>query len=171
MKSRRAELLNSFLSELCENPFIHSVIYRSPRWHCSANAGERTPPLPLCKHHKLRSATEAAPSLPPFLSFSLPPFLSPSLLLSFSYVCSLTLYPNICLLAFVWLSFPSRLPIIYKTLLFPFIFFSMTCPAEREETVGSNGRKKCVPFPLISAACLKRTEHTVISHTQNHQIR
>lgn len=77
--------LNSFLQELCKSPFIQSEICTSPHWHCSANAGKRTPPLPLCKHHELRAATEAALSL----SLSLPLFLSVPLSLTCVLSCSL----------------------------------------------------------------------------------
>lgn len=81
----KSQPLNSFLQELCKSPFIQSEICTSPHWHCSANAGKRTPPLPLCKHHELRAATEAALSL----SLSLPLFLSVPLSLTCVLSCSL----------------------------------------------------------------------------------
>lgn len=103
--------------------------------------------------------------------------LSPSLCSHHSHVGSLTLCSNICLLAFVWLSFPSLPPKNTKhsslSIQFFFPLWPITIPfrpAKREETE-SLARKKSVPFPPNLAACLKRTEHSVINHFKNHPIR
>lgn len=43
------------LPELCEEPSPQPLMCRSPRWHCSADAGRRTPPLPRCSSPSLGS--------------------------------------------------------------------------------------------------------------------
>lgn len=144
-RSKLMNSINSFLLKLCKNPFIRSLIATSPRWHCSANAGRRTPPLLLCKHHKLRATTEAA-------------LLSASLSLSHACACSLSLTPssNTCLLSFVWLSFPSLHPKATKRFLlasafsltsnYPFVSCQM-----RRQMMGWKKKKEILPFRLSTA--------------------
>lgn len=141
--------INSFLLKLCKNPFIRSLIATSPRWHCSANAGRRTPPLLLCKHQKQLS----------------------SLSLSHTRACSLSLTPcsNTCLPSFVWLSFPSLHPKATKRFLLASAF-SLTSnypsPAKWERRWWGEKRKKNPPLPPLKCFSWE-TRSTMLSTTLN----
>lgn len=153
VRSKLMNSINSFLLKLCKNPFIRSLIATSPRWHCSANAGRRTPPLLLCKHQKQLS----------------------SLSLSHTRACSLSLTPcsNTCLPSFVWLSFPSLHPKATKRFLlvsafsltsnYPFVSCQM-----RTQMMGWKKKKKSSPS-ASQMLFLGDTEHNVINHFKYHQ--